>query len=274
MARPQKNGLDYFPFDVDFFSDRKIKRLRSRFGVKGIAVYIYLLCEIYRIGYQINYNEDLVLDISDELNLSENATTEIIDFLLSRGLFDETLAKSDKVLTSKPVQLRYQEAKKGAKRAIEVEGRTWLLEPEKTCASIQVHHPDSFSEKKQNNSEKNQNNSQNYITKERKEKESKVKKSNSVSESDAAFPPSLAEVQSYATGIGTHESAVQIAEKFYSYYQKTGWKTKNGTPITDWKGTLHHWLNTEKEKAIRKKEVPKSDNAAAYQSFIYNLNEE
>ena len=26
MARPIKKGLDYFPFDVDFFSDRKIKR--------------------------------------------------------------------------------------------------------------------------------------------------------------------------------------------------------------------------------------------------------
>lgn len=273
MARPQKNGLDYFSFDVDFFSDRKVKRLRSRFGTKGITVYIYLLCEIYHAGYQIDYNEDLVLDISAELNLSENATTEIIEFLLSRGLFDKTLAKSDKVLTSKSVQSRYQEAKKGLKREIEIESRTWLLEPEKTCTFIRVRPPDCFSEKKQNNSEKNQNNSWNYTTKKRKEKESKGKKSNSVSDSDAAFPPSLVEVQTYTAGIADRETAVQIADKFYSYYQGTGWKTKNGAPITDWKGALRHWINTEKEKTSRKKEVPKSDNAAAYQSFIYNLDE-
>lgn len=43
MARPMKNGLTYFPFDVDFFTDKKIKRLRAKYGADGIAVYMYLL---------------------------------------------------------------------------------------------------------------------------------------------------------------------------------------------------------------------------------------
>ena len=43
MPRPQKEGLDYFPLDVTFFSDPKIKILKARYGVDGIAVYIYLL---------------------------------------------------------------------------------------------------------------------------------------------------------------------------------------------------------------------------------------
>ena len=42
MARPMKNGLTYFPFDVDFFTDKKIKRLRAKYGADGIAVYMYL----------------------------------------------------------------------------------------------------------------------------------------------------------------------------------------------------------------------------------------
>lgn len=78
MARPRKKGLDYFPFDVDFFSDKKIKRLRARYGNDGITIYMYLLCEIYRSGYYIDYDEDLILDISDELNISENETKQII----------------------------------------------------------------------------------------------------------------------------------------------------------------------------------------------------
>ena len=32
MARPQKWGLDYFPFDVDFFEDAKLSIIRNEFG--------------------------------------------------------------------------------------------------------------------------------------------------------------------------------------------------------------------------------------------------
>ena len=35
MARPQKEGLAYFSLDVDFFSDRKVKILKGRFGADG-----------------------------------------------------------------------------------------------------------------------------------------------------------------------------------------------------------------------------------------------
>ena len=46
LARPQKEGLAYFSLDVDFFSDRKVKILKGRFGADGITYYLYLLCEI------------------------------------------------------------------------------------------------------------------------------------------------------------------------------------------------------------------------------------
>ena len=44
MARPQKWGLDYFPFDVDFFEDAKLSIIRNEFGSKGEIV----LCGIPR----------------------------------------------------------------------------------------------------------------------------------------------------------------------------------------------------------------------------------
>ena len=58
MARPKKSGLSYFPLDVDFFEDPKIKILRARYGRDGIVFYIYLLCEIYRQGYYIQVDDD------------------------------------------------------------------------------------------------------------------------------------------------------------------------------------------------------------------------
>lgn len=42
MARPNKMGLDYFPFDVDFFNDEKIVAISGEFGIKGEIVVIKL----------------------------------------------------------------------------------------------------------------------------------------------------------------------------------------------------------------------------------------
>ena len=162
MSRPLKNGLAYFPFDVDFFTDKKIKRLRAKYGADGIAVYMYLLCEIYRSGYYIEYDEDLILDISDELNLSEGSTTQIMNYLLSRSLFDETLAKSVKVLTAASIQRRYQEAKKGSKRDIVVERDYWLLQKNETNSFIKLYPLEDNSENNSDNSEKKIFNSEIY----------------------------------------------------------------------------------------------------------------
>jgi len=43
-VRKQSQGLDYFPLEIDFFSDKKIKILKARYGADGITIYLYLLC--------------------------------------------------------------------------------------------------------------------------------------------------------------------------------------------------------------------------------------
>lgn len=37
MARISKPGLDYFPLDVNFFQDRKVRRISNRHHAAGIA---------------------------------------------------------------------------------------------------------------------------------------------------------------------------------------------------------------------------------------------
>lgn len=180
MARPIKKGLSYFPLDVDFFSDKKIKRLRVKYGNDGIMVYIYLLCEIYRNGYYIDYDEDLILDISDELNISENSTKQILNYLLSRSLFDSKLAQSVKVLTAASIQRQYQEVKKKGKTIVDVDAKFWVLKKDETESSIKVRPIESFSENNRGFSEKNSDKSEINDTKESKEKKSKVKGEKSI----------------------------------------------------------------------------------------------
>ena len=176
MARPIKKGLEYFPFDVGFFSDKKVKILKSRYGADGIVIYQYLLCEIYKEnGYFLVVDEDFEYIISDDLNMESDKVKQVLNFLLKRSLFDDTLFQSDKVLTSAGIQKRYQEAVKAraSKKSIIVDNY-WLLSKEETASYIKVTH---FSNKSKINDDKSWINSSLSVEKLHKEKESKEKES-------------------------------------------------------------------------------------------------
>ena len=177
MSRPRKENLEYFSFDVDFFRDKKINRLKAKFGSDGITVYQYVLCEIYHNGYYVEYDEDLVLDISDYFSFSEGKTMQILNYLFSRSLLvliESKLPVPVKVISALSVQRRYQEAKKSAKRDIAVDKRFWLLSKEETKSFIKLYPDDGFSEKNEDKSQKNDSYSEKNGTKESKGKESKV----------------------------------------------------------------------------------------------------
>lgn len=108
MARRRQEGNLFFRLDVDFFSDRKVKILKARYGADGITLYLYLLCEIYKTGYYLKIDRDFEYIVSDDLNMESNKVKQVLNFLLERSLFDNTLFQSDKVLTSAGIQRRYQ----------------------------------------------------------------------------------------------------------------------------------------------------------------------
>ena len=60
MARPRKEGLDYFSLDVDFFEDVKIRVLKGGLGNDGVLTYIYLLTKIYKNGYYIDKTDEMI----------------------------------------------------------------------------------------------------------------------------------------------------------------------------------------------------------------------
>lgn len=177
MARPKQDGLLYFSFDTDFFyADKRIKRLHSKYGNDGLIFYIYLLTEIYRNGYYISWDEESAEDATEDLHLREGFTEQVLTYLASRSLLTMSkLANSVTIITSPGIQKRYQEAKKGCKRQIEVDSEIWLLSKEETASCIKVTHNASNFEKNPSNSEKNTSNSEKNHIKESKVKESKVK---------------------------------------------------------------------------------------------------
>lgn len=177
MARPKQDGLLYFSFDTDFFyADKRIKRLHSKYGNDGLIFYIYLLTEIYRNGYYISWDEESAEDATEDLRLREGFTEQVLTYLASRSLLTVSkLANSVTVITSPGIQKRYQEAKKGCKRQIEVDAEIWLLSKEETASCIKVTQNTNNSEKNPSNSEKKPSNSEKNTIKESKVNKSKVK---------------------------------------------------------------------------------------------------
>lgn len=59
MARRKQEGNRFFRLDVDFFSDKKVKILKARYGADGVTLYLYILCEIYKAGYYLKIQDAL-----------------------------------------------------------------------------------------------------------------------------------------------------------------------------------------------------------------------
>lgn len=139
MARPNKMGLDYFPFDVDFFNDEKIVAISGEFGIKGEIVVIKLLCAIYRNGYFILWNDLLKFKLLRDL---PGVSSELLDSIMNRlvlwGFFDKDLFDSMGVLTSTGIQKRYF---KISKRRKSVDDFRYLLIKVSGCENKEVFLP-------------------------------------------------------------------------------------------------------------------------------------
>lgn len=111
MARPKKQGIDYFPFDVNFFSDVKIRKIARACGSQSTSILICLLCNIYKDnGYYILWDEDLPFVIADTVGVSEGAVKEVILKAVQVGFFDKDIYEKYKVLTSHGIQSRFKSA--------------------------------------------------------------------------------------------------------------------------------------------------------------------
>ena len=134
MARPLKQGIDYFPFDVDLMSDRKLRRPKEKYGCLATLVYIELLCLIYKDkGYYIDYSkeqrEDIHFDILDSMRGKHQPTTEcigdVIEDLVAVGLFSTELWDQN-VITSHRLQCTYYKAVSDRKN-VQIDWEKWLL---------------------------------------------------------------------------------------------------------------------------------------------------
>lgn len=182
MARPTKDGIDYFPLDVDFLQDDKIRLIKAEFGSKGILIVISLLCDIYRTtGYYKVWDKDSCLLMADAVGcgiVPENIT-QVVQGCLRRSIFNNGVFQMFGILTSAGIQRRYIRAV-STREEIQIIKEYWLLDSsDKKDVPTSILNKVTFktvnSEKTTVNLENNQVNLQ--INPQSKGKESKGEKS-------------------------------------------------------------------------------------------------
>lgn len=156
MGRNRKEGFDYFPCDSSFYDDVKIMRL-MKFHTYGGYVYHYLLCQIYKNGYYIDFDDNTAFLVSNRFNIDESDVVDIIQFCMKVGLFDEKLFDNNKVLTSHGIQRRYLEISQRAKRKIVIDKYSLIFNSSEE-STISSEKNAISSEEKGINSEDIQNN--------------------------------------------------------------------------------------------------------------------
>lgn len=108
MARPTAKGVEYFPLNVNFINDLKVRKLLLSCGAEAIAVLIYLLSTIYKDeGYYVEIHEDEIDLIALDVNVTPEFVLEVINKACEVRLFDVNLYNNFNILTSKGIQERY-----------------------------------------------------------------------------------------------------------------------------------------------------------------------
>ena len=133
LARPKKQGLDYFPLDVNI--DNKIEIIESKYGILGFGFIIRLFQKIYANGYYLEWSQYSALLLKKEIGMSEDDIDEFISFCLEINIFDKTLYSKYNILTSRGIQKRYFTVCKRRKE-IEVVKNYLLIKPEEYGVNV------------------------------------------------------------------------------------------------------------------------------------------
>ncbi|MEC3884603.1 Lin1244/Lin1753 domain-containing protein [Halobacillus sp. HZG1] len=178
MVRPYKEGIDYFPLDIDMDQDDKVAIIEAKHGIEGFGVLVKLLMKIYKEGYYYEWNDREQLLFSKRVNVNINLVQEIVNDCIEEGLFDKNLFNEYRVLTSKGIQRRYLEAVKRRKE-VRFIADFFLIQDVKSVlgnskTAVLLVHDDGNEVNVNNNSNNVSNSTQRKVKKrESKEKDSK-----------------------------------------------------------------------------------------------------
>ena len=150
------DGINYFPVGVNFMEENAMEVIEAKYGIKGSAIVLKLLCKIYKEGYFIRWDEEQCLIFANkagrEVQVAE--VQGIIEILFIKGILDRNSYLENGILTSESIQKVWMEATKRRKRELS-ELPYLMVKPEKengkadTPPALQeIQQPELFKKEK------------------------------------------------------------------------------------------------------------------------------
>jgi Domain of unknown function (DUF4373) len=131
MARPDKQGLDYYPKDIDADRDDKLSMIIAEFGCKGEMLFDKLCGWIYKHkGYYVEWDEKEQLKFLSRYSycgFSVSFINEVVPRCIKWGLFDETVFNMFQILTSVRIQKTWVDASR-KRTGRKIVKNYWLIE--------------------------------------------------------------------------------------------------------------------------------------------------
>ena len=126
------DGINYFPIGVNFMEENAMEVIEAKYGIKGPAIVLKLLCKIYKEGYYIRWDEEQCLIFANKAGREVQAAEVqgIIEILFIKGIMDRNSYLENGILTSESIQKVWMEATKRRKRELS-ELPYLMVKPEK-----------------------------------------------------------------------------------------------------------------------------------------------
>lgn len=106
MARPTKQGIDYFPIDCQF--DDEIQLFLAENGADSLGILVVTWQIIYQNdGYYVVCDKRFPLKIKQRILSEVDRINHVITEAIEWGIFDKNIYKKHKILTSVGIQKRY-----------------------------------------------------------------------------------------------------------------------------------------------------------------------
>ena len=267
MARPNKQNLQYFPLDVNFFEDHKVLMIEEEFGVKGGYIAIRLMAMVYEQGYFLEWKDKQEISVAKRVgnNITSTLVMEVIKSCLKHKLFDKSIFESNCILTSKGIQKRWYEVMERLRRKVVIDSAIWLVSSEEIKINTEeTTLPAAFSTQKEikvNESKLKEESigaiasptdKSDFIPPSLPAKEETSKK-----KSRANFiAPNLKQVEEYMMKVKgdpgkpnswPESKCLNLAGKCYDHYTANGWTQGKGKPIVDWEAACRNFIRNEVE---------------------------
>lgn len=270
MARPLKDGVDYFPKDTSFYTDDKVRILRANFGAKGMYLLDYILCDLYsKNGYYIKWDKDKCFLVSDGAGCGcgPNFVNEFVAGCLQCSFFDKRVFDLFGILTSVGIQRRFIRMLKSREKFNFIEEYFLLDKSDNNDVPQGILDKLTFKKiscienpfKSEENPEILSDNAQSKI------EENKIKEIKKSEERTSRFtPPTLEEVKKYCNERNNNVDA----QRFIDYYTSNGWYVGKNK-MKDWKAAVRTWESNGYDKHA----VSNTSNKNSFQNYDNELSD-